>query len=229
MVTAGLKVYADLAQGTEEWYAARCGMLTASTVGKLLTSTLKVSDGKAAHDLTMALAAERITGHVEEGWTSAAMERGNLEEPLARDLYAEHTGSKVTQVGYMVRTFDSGQQLGYSPDGLIGKSGLIEIKSRNQKVQVQHTLADVVPSEHMAQIQAGLLVSGREWCDYVSYSNGMAMWIKEVEPDPEWAEAILAALNVFEANVATIQARYAEVTQDLPVAERVDIYAGLEF
>jgi hypothetical protein len=82
----------------------------------------------------------------------------------------------------MVRD-DWGFSLGYSPDGLVGDDGLIEVKCRRQKKHLQTILADEVPPENMAQLQCGLLVSGREWIDYVSYCGGMPMYVKRVYPD----------------------------------------------
>ena len=89
----------------------------------------------------------------------------------------------------MVRD-DWGFKIGYSPDGLVGKDGLIEIKSRRPKKHLQTIIAGTVPAENMAQIQAGLLVSGRDWCDYISYCGGMRPWIKRVEPDTRWSPSI---------------------------------------
>ena len=106
----------------------------------------------------------RITGYVEPVIPTRDMERGTLDEPYARDAYAKFTGVEVEEVGFMVRDFD-GYKLGYSPDGLVGDDGLIEIKSRQPKVHLAHILADRVPAENMAQLQTGLLVSGRDCFD----------------------------------------------------------------
>ena len=222
-----LKFYRDLIQGTDEWHAARCGMVTASVAGKLLTSTLKVADNEASRGLTLSLVAERITGHVDETFMSADMWRGIEDEPIARDLYAEHH-APVEELGFMARD-DWGFSLGYSPDGLVCDDGLIECKSRLQKVQLQTIIEDRVPAENMAQLQCGLLVSGRAWIDYVSFCGGMPLYVKRVYPDPIWHAAILAAVETFEANVADILARYHEVVAGLPATERVNRDAEIEF
>ena len=130
----------------------------------------------------------------------------------------------------MVRD-DWGFSIGYSPDGLVGEDGLIEVKSRAPKKHLATILADEVPPECMAQIQCGLLVSGREWCDYLSYCGGMPMWPKRVYPDPMWFGAIIAAVTNFEAAVADITNTYREAVAGLPATERIDysIPLGLEF
>ena len=271
-----LHQFTDLEQGSDEWLAARRGIVTASVVGQLLTvgppnpqtigcTTCKVDVGpcisialktptplKTVHPdrvnaastlppvvkpaatdysraLTLTLAAERITGWTEHVYVNAAMERGNMDEPLARDLYSV-TYDVVREVGFMVRD-DWGFSIGYSPDGLVGETGSIEVKSRAPKKHLATILADEVPPENMAQIQCGLLVSGRSWCDYLSYCGGMPMWRKRVHPDPAWFAAIIAAATNFEAAVADITNTYRERVAGLPVTERIDysIPLGLEF
>lgn len=222
-----LTIHTELEQGSDEWLAARCGMLTASTIGKLITpSTLKVADNETSRGLTLTLAAERITGHVEYVHPSFDMQRGTEDEPVVRDLYIEHH-APVAEVGFMVRAFD-GFQIGYSPDGTIGTDGLLEIKSRKPKVQLDTILADAVPRENMAQLQAGLLVSGREWIEYVSYCGGMPLYRKRVLPDPQWFEVILAAAKAFEKSAGDIVQRYAIAAAGLPQTERVDHFLESE-
>lgn len=269
-----LEIFKELLQGSPEWLAARCGIVTASVVGQLITKgspdalsvgcpkcealpaescistarkvptpiktihdersakaselppVYKVADTDTARTLTMTLAAERITNYVEPVHPSRAMERGTMDEPYARDKYAEHH-APVTELGFMVRQFD-GFKIGFSPDGLVGNDGLIEIKSRAQKTQLKTVLSDAVPAENLAQMQCGLLVSGRKWCDYLSYSGGMKLWTKRVYPDPDWHAAILAAVEYFEKNAAEMVSTYLDATADMPDTERIDHFAELE-
>jgi len=156
------------------------------------------------------------------------MERGTLDEPFARELYSEHH-APVTEIGFMVLNRDDWHfKIGYSPDGLVGDDGLIEIKSRAQKKHLATILADEVPAENMAQCQTGLLVSGRKWLDYVSYCGGMPLWTKRVYPDPRWHEAIIEAVELFEANAAEIIARYTAAVNGLPSTERIEHFAEME-
>jgi len=214
----GLRIWPELDQGTDEWLAVRRGVLTASVIGKLLTPSLKVANNDVSRSLTMTLAAERITGHVEDMRMTDAMFRGVLEEPLARDMYERHH-APVEEVGFMLRDF-GGFTIGYSPDGLVGDDGLIEIKSRGQRAQIATVLADEVPAANMAQLQTGLLVSGRQWIEYLSYSSGMALYVKRVYPDPAWQDALLAAAAKFEQAAAAIISTYRDAVRGLPVAER---------
>ena len=216
----GFRIYTELEQGSDEWLQARCGIVTASTIAKLVTATLKVADNDTSRGLTMTLAIERMTGFVEYVHPSFEMQRGSDDEPDARALYAEHY-APVTEVGFMTRRFD-GFTAGYSPDGLIGSDGLIEIKSRKAKEHMKTVLADRPPSENVGQLQLGLVVSGRDWIDYVSYSSGLALWVKRVYPDPAWVAVIRYALSTFEINVASMTADYQAATEGAPIAPRID-------
>ena len=221
-------VRSDLVQGSEDWLAARRGIVTASVVGQLITSkTIRPASNDYSRALTMTLVAERITGWTEPVFVNADMFRGNMDEPLARDLYSRYY-ERVAEVGFMTRD-DWGFTIGYSPDGLVGDDGLIEVKSRKPKKHLATILADEVPLENMAQIQAGLLVSGRAWCDYLSYCGGMPMWRKRVTADPRWADAIVQAVNTFERTAEQMVATYTAAVDGLPTTERIDYFPEIEF
>jgi hypothetical protein len=270
-----LQVFTELEQGTPEWLAARCGIITASVVGQLITKgspdaltvdcpkcqslpaeacistarkvptpikTIHDERMAAASDLppvygvantdtsraiTATLVAERITGYVEMIHPSRDMERGTLSEPFAREIYSENY-EPATEIGFMVRDIGGGRKIGYSPDGLVGDAGLIEIKSPRQKKHLSTILADEVPAEHMAQIQCGLLVSGREWLDFVSYNGGMPLWRKRVLPDENWHNAIREAVVAFEDNAARMIDNYKTATANLPATERIDLFGEIE-
>ena len=269
-----LHIYEDLEQGTPEWLAARCGIVTASVVGQLITKgapdaitvdcprceseadnpcistarkvptpiktihderaaaasdlppVYRVATGDTAKALLMTLAAERITNYVEMIHPNRAMQRGTLDEPYARDAYSEQY-EPVDQIGFMVRDY-AGFKIGYSPDGLISDAGLIEIKSRDQKIQLKTVLDDAVQTGNMAQIQCGLLVSGRRWLDYVSYCGGMPLYVKRVRPDEAWFDAILEAASYAEDTIRHMVTTYATATKGQPATERIDHFAELE-
>lgn len=220
----------DMEQRSEAWYAARCGIVTASVVGKLVTpKTIKPAANDDSRALITHLAAERITGIVEETWTSRDMERGILAEPFARDLYSKHYG-KAVECGFMVRNF--GQRtpdrpefvIGYSPDGVVGDDGLIEIKAPRPKAHVSTVVAGEVPPEYMAQMQTGLLVSGRAWCDFVPYVSGLPLWRKRIEPDARWFVAIKDAVEQAEEAIRDVVAKYEQAVEGCPATERIDFF-----
>lgn len=214
-----LTIHPDLIQGSDEWLNQRRGILTASVVGKLVTpKTVQPADNPESRSLTTLLAAERITGWTGPTYINDDMLRGLDDEPRARGHYAKHY-APVTEAGFI--TEDRwGFKIGYSPDGLVGDDGLIEVKSRRAKTQLATILADEVPLENFAQLQCGLLVTGRQWIDYVSYSGGMPMYLKRVYPQQKWFDAITDAATVFEENVAEMIRLYSDATAGLHPTER---------
>ena len=203
-----MQIYNDIVQGTDEWLQLRLGILTASALHLLLTPTLKTADNDRSRSYIWELAAQRITGHVAPSYVTADMERGHIDEELARAVYREHY-APVEQVGFITED-KYGPTLGYSPDGLVGDDGLIEVKSRVQKYQLQTALSHNVPSEYMIQLQAGMLISGRKWCDFISYSGGMHMIVRRVCRDERTCEAIIGAATAAELTIQALVAEYGD-------------------
>lgn len=211
--------YPDLIQGTDEWLEQRRGIVTASVVGKLITpSTIKPAKNDTSRTLTAQLVAERITGWIDPVFVSDDMLRGTEDEPRAVAKYEEHY-APVTTTGFMVRD-DWGFRIGYSPDGLVSDDGLVEVKAPRAKKHLTTILADEVPPEHIAQLQCGLLVSGREWIDFISWCGGMPMWVRRVTPDQRWFDAIREAVELFEETAAEMVAGYEAAVVGLPSTER---------
>lgn len=221
-----LAIHPDVEQGSDEWLQLRCGILTASTVGKLLTPTGKVADNDTARGLMQTLIAERISGHVEYVHPSFDMQRGTMDEPYARELYADHY-APVEEIGFATRDI-GGFTLGASPDGLVGELGGVEIKSRNAKTQLRTFLDDKVPAGNLAQVHACMFVLDRDWWDYVSYAGGWPLYVKRVHRDKKWDAAITAALQSYEQTAADTIADYQRAAAGRPVAERIDHFADME-
>ena len=224
-----MKVFAQLEQGTAEWLELRRGILTASTIGKLVTpSRLQVAK---APEFRAELIAERYSGLMPLNIQNKAMERGHKDEALARAMYEADYAlpeENVWQVGFITETYPTEHGLatvGYSPDGLVGNDGLIEIKSKTPSRHRQAVIAGKIPAEHMAQIQFGLMVTGRAWCDYVQFCGGQPLWVKRAEPSEKWQTALMAAVVDFERDAREQQAAYVRNTTGAPVAPLPDYYA----
>lgn len=218
----------DLIQGSDEWHQARCGLITASEMKLILTPTLKVANNDKTRAHVWELAAQRITNYVEPTYIGDAMLRGHEDEILARALYSEHF-APVTECGFVTND-EWGFTLGASPDGLVGDDGMIECKSRIQKYQVQtiveHYRDGTTPDEFTLQVQTGLLVTGRRWCDLISYSGGLPMQPMRCVADPEIQAAIIDACAAFEAKIAEAIADYhAALSADerlIPTERRIE-------
>jgi hypothetical protein len=210
----------NIEQGSPEWHDLRRGVLTSTAIKTLITPTGKLADNDKTRAHVYEVAAQRITGRTEEGYTSFDMMRGHVEEVLARDLYAQHY-APVTECGFVTNS-KLGFPVGYSPDGLVGEYGLIEVKSAKAKIQVQRIADGVIPTEHIAQVQTGLWVTGRAWCDFISYSNGMAMQVVRVLADPAYHALIEQAAIAFEAKVAEIIAAYKRNAEPFHIADYIE-------
>lgn len=216
-----LTILDGLEQGTDEWLAARRGIVTASVVGQLITpGTIKPASNDKSRALIAQLAAERITGQSDHVFVNDDMMRGNLHEPFARDRYAEHFGVEVRQVGFAILD-GFGFRLGASPDGLVGDDGGIEIKCPRAKTHIQTILTDQVPAYNMAQVQATLVVTGRDWWDFVSFSAGLPLYTKRVYPDPKWRDSIITAATNAEHAIGSMVARWETAVIDLPTTEHI--------
>lgn len=209
-----ITIFDQLEQGSDEWLQARCGIVTASVIGQLITpKTISLAKNDTVRSKLTDLSAERITGRVEVTFPTRDMQRGNLLEPFARDLYSTQV-QPVHEVGFMRLDTDD-YTLGYSPDGLVGDLGLIEIKSPRSKAHLRTILDDQVPSQYMAQLQTGLFVSGRSWIDFISYVPGMPLYVKRIKPNPKWFEAITKAVTHAETCITENVNAYKAATDGL--------------
>ena len=192
--------YEDLIQGSDEWLSARCGLLTASEMKLIVTPSLKIASNDKEKTHLYELLAQRITQYVEPHYVGDDMLRGQSDEVDARILYAEKY-APVTEMGFI--TNDRwGFTIGYSPDGLVGDAGAIECKSRRQKYQIETLVNREMPVDYLMQIQTGLLVSEREWIDFISYCGGLPMATIRVYPDPAIQKAIIEAAGAFESRLS---------------------------
>lgn len=146
------------------------------------------------------LAGEIIRGTPEEeGYSSAAMERGKVMEAEARDLYAFARGVDPVEVGF-VRRGDAGA----SPDSLIGDDGGLEIKTALAHIQIERLQKGELPTEHKAQVHGNIWITERAWWDFVSYSPGLPPLILRVERDEDYIAKLAAAVDTFNSELAEV-------------------------
>jgi len=219
--------YKEMIQGSEAWHSIRCGLPTASEMKLLVTPTLKVAANEKERAHMWELLAQRLTKHVEPRYISDDMLRGQEDEIEAVALYAK-TYEPIERVGFI--TNDRwGFTIGYSPDALVGDDGLVECKSRGQKYQIQtivdYVSADKIDPDFMIQVQTGLMVSERKWCDLISFCGGLPMATVRVYPDEKIQAAILEAVTAFEERLAIAMRKYGEVVSSskrlIPTIRRI--------
>lgn len=193
----------DCVQGTPEWLAARCGIPTASNFDKIVDISGKPS--KQRKKYLYQLAGERITGKAEETYQNGAMQRGIKLEAEARNYYEFTCGKTVKEVGFCL--VDGKWKYGASPDGLVDKDGKVEIKCPTIATHVTYLVDGGLPSDYFQQVQGQLLVTGRDWCDFISYYSGMNPLIVRVEPDKKFLAILKAELEAFCAELEEVVAK----------------------
>lgn len=169
----------NLEQGSEEWLSIRLGRVGGSESAALLTDPRNKADREAGKlssaclSLAYQKAGEKLVGQELPNFENFAMQRGSLLESEAREVYELETSSHVAQVGYITY----GEHFGVSPDGLVGTDGAIEIKCPLAAEWLRYHKERTPKKEHYAQMQWLMLITGRQWCDYVVYHPDLGILI----------------------------------------------------
>lgn len=195
----------EIKQGSAEWLALRAGKVTASRIADVMMAKTTAGYKNYMADLIV----ERLTGSKTESFTTSAMQWGVDNEPLARAEYEVKTGGFVDQVTFVEHP--SIEMFGCSPDGLIGEDGLVEIKCPNTATHIDYVMADKPPAKYVPQMQCQLAVTGRKWCDFVSFDprlpDGLQLFIVRLERDDEYIEKMEKEVKKFldEVNQAVLK------------------------
>jgi len=186
-------------QGSDEWFVARLGKVTASKITDVL-ATVKTGEAVTRRNYRMQLVCERLTGRKAETYTNAHMERGNALEPLARASYELKKGVMVDEVGFVQHP--TIEMAGASPDGLVD-GGSIEIKCPTPANHIDTVLRGTAPSQYLAQMQWQMACLGNvyKYVDFVSYcpdvGEDLELFIVRVMRDDEYIAETETAVNAF--------------------------------
>ena len=151
-------------QGSPEWLSERAGKVTAS----MISAVLAKPETAGYRDYQAQLVAEILTGKPQgSDYTNAHMAFGTEMEPLARSAYEAETGFSVDEVGFCQHP--TIERAGASPDGLVGDSGLVEIKCPKVATHLAYLIAGVVPVGYRNQMMWQMACTGRDWCDFASF------------------------------------------------------------
>ena len=189
-------------QRSPEWYAQRLGKATASSFGAIMTKG-RSGESAARKNYRAQLVAERLTHEKEEGYTTSSMQWGIDTEDTARLEYELESGNTVDETGFWQHETI---QAGASPDGLIGEDGLLEIKCPNTATHIETLKKQQVPYQYYWQVMGQLWITGRKWCDFMSYdprlpSNASKIIIR-VERDEDQIRELEAEVKTFLREVA---------------------------
>ncbi|ELN0133826.1 YqaJ viral recombinase family protein [Raoultella planticola] len=186
-------------QRTPEWFAARCGKVTASRLADVMART-KSGYAASRQNYMAELICQRLTGKLEEGFSNAAMIRGTELEPVAREMYAlNEFDAEITEVGLIDHPTIPG--FAASPDGLVNDDGLIEIKCPNTWTHLETLKTGEPKRQYMLQMHAQMMCTGRKWCDFVSFDDrlppDLAYFKKRIHFDEALANEIQSEVKKF--------------------------------
>lgn len=171
-------------QGSELWFAERCGKVTASRIADVVART-KTGWGAGRKNYMAQLIAERLSGEVAESYSNAAMQWGTDHEPDAAAAYAFLTGHDVAEVGFVPHP--EIEQSGASPDRLVNDDGLVEIKCPNTATHIDTLLGAPIDKKYRLQMQWQMRCTDRAWCDFASYDPRLpvrlSLHIRRVDRD----------------------------------------------
>lgn len=190
-----MKFY-DVEQNSLEWLSLRRGKFTASTFKDLFMK--ETTQGY--QDAIYKVAFERLTNESPESFTNEWMNRGHELEQEAREWYELETYNKVHNGGF----FEYNKWTGASPDGLIGDNGLIEIKCPKFSTQIDYLLKRELPKNYYYQVYGQLLVTDRQFCDFIAYHPKFKNLIIRIERDKGVDKMILEKLDKAIKEVETI-------------------------
>lgn len=177
----------DVEQGSREWLELRAGRFTATEA-----STIKTA-GKGLETICLEKAAFWITGEPPETFETPAMRWGKEYESVAREAYRKTIWQEVKTVGFCALD----EYVGCSPDGLVGDDGLCEIKCKQVKAHLQTIISEYVDLAHYGQMQFQMLVTGREWCDYVCYNPFFTnpLFVRRIYRDEDYIAKLKSGLE----------------------------------
>jgi putative phage-type endonuclease len=185
-------------QRTDEWFAQRLGKVTASRVADVIAKT-KTGPSASRDNYATQLVLERLTNAKGEFFTNAAMQWGTDTEPMARQAYELKRNVFVDEVGFIDHpTIDMS---GASPDGLVDKTGLVEIKCPESKTHMEYLLSGKPPAKYIPQMMWQMACTGREWCDFVSFDprfpTNLQIFVIKVEYDPTYVRMLELEITQF--------------------------------
>lgn len=216
-------------QGSADWLQARAGVITASrfsdAIGVLERASRLGQVGDPSGEsvkYAWTIAMERVAGKpLDQTFVTWQMRRGTELEPRAREAYEVRTGALVEESGI---AFTDDRKFGYSTDGFIESDGMCEIKcpSACDKLGLIWTHPEDAHLEYIDQINGGLWITGRKWCDLVVYCDWLApvgkdLFIKRIYRDDNAIEALESSLWAFEQRVSRHEAAMRAPVQIQPL------------
>jgi hypothetical protein len=190
-----MKIVPGAIQGTAEWFAARCGIPTASEFHEFMTTDFELRKGDMLKSYIARKVAEKWNKGPLPGFTTTiSMEFGNILEEEAIPWFSLEYNADVKQ-GLFVTTDDG--SVGCSPDGLVGRDAGLEAKCPSAEKHTRYLLDGTVPKDYLAQVHGCLYVTGRDRWVFMSYHRKFPKLVVTIERDETIMEKIALTLSDF--------------------------------
>lgn len=198
-----MKIYKDINQGSPEWFEIRVGKVTASHAQAI------GNNGKGLENYILEVVAEMFSSSEKEHYSNEHTKRGNELEPIARSMYELQNDVEVEEIGFA----EYNDFVGCSPDGLVGKDGMIEIKCPDDKTYFNLLMNEKIDNAYIWQCQMNMLILERKWCDLVFYNPNFekSMKIFRLEPDKEMFSKLKEGFEKAEAEITRLVSKYKEI------------------
>ena len=202
-------------QRDDAWHAARAGKVTASRFKDVISRTAKGLPTAERTKYLWQIVTERLTGQPVQMPDAAPLRWGRENEDAARAAYLFTSSARLTETGFVAHPVI---QCGASPDGLIddetdpdGPLGLIEIKCPWSTQVHLETWLNGMPEDHQAQIQGQMWLTGRQWCDFVSFDPrlpaDLQLYVQRIKGNPEFQARLEREIIAFSAEADEIVSR----------------------
>ncbi len=180
-------------QRSPEWFKARLGVPTASDFDKVMAA----NETATYRNYVAEKAAERLADKpyselAGRNFTTWEMQWGTDNEPVARLQYMLASGNEVVETGLWLH---DELAAGASPDGFVNNDGTLEIKCPNTATHIETMRKGEVPYQYKWQVQGQLWITGRKWCDFVSFDPRL----------PENAQMIVITVDRDDAMIVRLE------------------------
>jgi putative phage-type endonuclease len=201
-------------QRSEEWFKERLGCVSSSCIADVLAMPKKGSgEATTRRNLKARLVCEILTGKREDEFMSWDMQRGIKLEPIAVTEYELRQNVDTDSVGFVPHPTIA--RAGASPDRLIGKDGILEVKCPKTANHIEYLENGIVPVEYRKQMYWEMACTGRKWVDFLSFNpslpDDLQLFIVKLERDDVYIAEIEAEVRKFNDEVEEIVQRLRKV------------------
>jgi putative phage-type endonuclease len=187
----------EMEQRSDEWFAIKKGKASASRAQAI------GNGGKGLENYIIEIMAEYYSIAERENYINEHMQRGIELEPIAKQVYELEHDCEVREIGFA----EYNEYIGCSPDGLVGKDGMIEIKCPSDKNYLDILVNEKIDSGYVWQCQMNMLILQRKWCDLIFYNPNFkkSMYIKRLKADKKTHEKLLKGFEKVEEEIIKIK------------------------